>query len=98
VAAFQPTVPSHTSPVGHVRLCVTLVLDAATRLRGASRVMGRIMAVFPLPWATPSWFTGRLWRLRLGDDKLTRPKEPADDWVWIVEHTVQRGPEKCWVI
>jgi hypothetical protein len=57
-----------------------------------------IMAVFHLPLATPSWFTGRLWLLRLGYYKLTRPKEQADDWVWIVDHTVQLGPEKCLVI
>ena len=79
-------------------LFVTLVLDAATSLRGASRVMVLIMAVFHLPLATPSWFTGRLWLLRLGYYKLTRPKEQADDWVWIVDHTVQLGPEKCLVI
>jgi hypothetical protein len=27
-----------------------------------------------------------------------RPKEQADDWVWIVDHTVQIGDEKCLVI
>ncbi len=57
-----------------------------------------IMAVFHLPLATPSWCTGRLWLLRLGYYKLTRPKEQADDWVWMVDHTVQLGPEKCLVI
>ena len=98
VAAFQHTVPSHTYTVGHVMLFVPLVLDAATSVRGASRVMVLIMAVFHLPLATPSWFTGRLWLLRLGYYKLTRPKEQADDWVWSVDHTVQLGPEKCLVI
>jgi hypothetical protein len=24
-----------------------------------------------------------------------RPKEQADDWVWIIDHTVQLGEEKC---
>jgi len=27
-----------------------------------------------------------------------QPKEHADDWAWIVDHTVQMGPEKCLVI
>ncbi len=27
-----------------------------------------------------------------------RPKEPADDWVWIIDHTVQLGVEKCLLI
>jgi hypothetical protein len=56
------------------------------------------MAGVPLPLATPSWWTGRRWRLRVGAEKLTRPQEPADDWGWLVEHTVPRGPEQCWGI
>jgi hypothetical protein len=36
--------------------------------------------------------------LRLGYYELTRPKEQADDWVWIADHTVQIGAEKCFVI
>jgi hypothetical protein len=34
----------------------------------------------------------------LGYYKLTRPKDQADDWVWIADHTVQMGNEKCLVI
>lgn len=30
--------------------------------------------------------------------KLNRPKELAFDWVWIVDHTIQLGEEKCLVI
>jgi hypothetical protein len=39
-----------------------------------------------------------LWLLRLGVYKLTRPKPHADDWVWIADHTVQTGQEKCLLI
>src|SRR6266436_10426211 len=81
VAAFQHTVPSHTYTVGHVMLFVTLVLEAATSLRGASRVMVLIMAVFHLPLATPSWFTGRLWLLRLGYPKIWQRTTPVKVWV-----------------
>jgi hypothetical protein len=48
--------------------------------------------------AAPSWYTGRLWRLRVGYYKLSRLKEQAADWVWIVDQTVQMGTEKCFVI
>jgi hypothetical protein len=47
---------------------------------------------------SPTWFTGRLWLLRLGYYKLMRIKEKASDWVWIIDHTVQIGQEKCLVI
>lgn len=56
------------------------------------------LSVLQLPYATPSWSSGRLWLLRLGYYKLSRPKAQADDWVWIVDHTVQIGQEKCLVI
>ena len=36
--------------------------------------------------------------MRIGLYKLTRPKTVADDWVWIVDHTVQIGVEKCLVV
>jgi hypothetical protein len=42
--------------------------------------------------------SGRLWLMRLGLYELLRPKEAADDWVWIMDHTVQLGPWKCLVI
>jgi hypothetical protein len=60
--------------------------------------MALVMAFFRLPLLAPSWWAGRLWVLRLGYYKLTRPKEQAADWVWIVAHTVQIGVEKCVVI
>jgi hypothetical protein len=79
-------------------LFVSLVLTAATSLRGAGRVMEVSASVLGLALACPSWSAGRLWLLRLGYYKLTRPKEPAEDWVWIIDHTVQVGQEKCLVI
>ncbi len=51
-----------------------------------------------IDYSTPSWYSGRIWLLRLGYYKLTRQKEKADDWIWIVDHSVQSGNEKCMVI
>lgn len=47
---------------------------------------------------SPVWQTARLWLLRLGYYKLQRPKEKADDWVWLGDHTIQLGSEKCLVL
>jgi len=95
---FHHVVPSHTYSVGHRRWLVSLVLSAATSLRGASRVLALSRSLLHLPWAVPSWCTGRLWLLRLGYDTLTRPKQQAADWVGIVDHTRQLGAEKSLVI
>lgn len=46
----------------------------------------------------PHWTTGRLWLQRLGHAKLTQPLPQADDWAWLIDHSVQIGQEKCLVI
>jgi hypothetical protein len=48
--------------------------------------------------AGPTPQGGRLWLLRIGLFELQRPKEQADDWVWIVDHTVQLGTVKVLLI
>ncbi len=48
--------------------------------------------------SSPAWSTGRLWLLRIGLAALVGPKIIADDWVWMVNHSVQIGPRKCLVI
>lgn len=88
----------HQYSVGHVLLFTSWVLSDAASLRCASRVMETMVSSLELSLPCPVWSTGRLWLLRLGYYKLTRPKEPADDWVWIADHTVQLGQEKCLVI
>ena len=42
--------------------------------------------------------TGRGWLLRLGLFQLQRPKDCADDWVWLLDHVVQNGTLKCLMI
>jgi hypothetical protein len=39
-----------------------------------------------------------MWMLRLGLYELTRSRRKADDWVWILDHTVQLGPHKALAI
>jgi hypothetical protein len=79
-------------------LFMSLVLSAAVSLRGASRVVELLGLVLELPEAAPAWYTGRLWLLRLGYYKLIRPKDQATDWVWIIDHTIQLGVQKCLMI
>ena len=76
-----------------------LILSGALSLRAASRVFSIILPYFNLELSsTPSWYTGRLWLMRLGYYKLHRAKVKSNDWVWIIDHSVQIGKEKCLVI
>lgn len=74
------------------------MLAARISLRGAERVCGLVAEFFGVAWETPHHTTVRTWLLRIGLYQLTRPKPQADDWVWLVDHTVQIGPEKCLIV
>ena len=93
-------IPSHHKySIGHMMLYISLVLSAAISLRGASRAIEIFMSFLkPRSGVAPSWYSGRLWLLRLGYYKLMQAKEKAEDWVWIMDHTVQLGAEKCLLI
>ncbi len=95
---FSVLVPYHSYSLGHIELYLKLVLFAMAPLRCASRAMGVFFEIMKLDVGVPSWSSGRLWLLRLGYFKLTRPKEQASDWVWIIDHTIQLGSEKGFVI
>ncbi len=98
LAAFQQRPSRQQFSLGQISLYISLVLSAAASLRCASRVLELWGGLLELPEAAPSWYTGRLWLLRVGYYKLTRPKEQAPDWVWIVDKTVQVGTGKLFVL
>jgi len=88
---------SHGYGVATICLFTRLVMTGVS-LRGAERVMTLISEVFGLNIDIPDWTTGRLWLMRLGHAMLTMPLPHADDWAWLVDHSVQIGQEKCLVI
>jgi hypothetical protein len=99
VVLSGPTALAVRSPhqhysVGHLALFLELVLSAGASLRGASQTLSVVFAFFQLEVPVPTWQTGRLWLLRVGYYKLTRPKDRAEDWVWVLDHTVQVGNDK----
>jgi hypothetical protein len=97
-ALFAQAPHRHTYSIGHIWLFIHLVLSAVTSLRSSSRILEMVLPFFGYTVACPSWYAGRFWLLRLGYYKLMRAKAQADDWVWIIDHTVQLGKEKCLLI
>lgn len=91
-------VRQHQYSVPQVLVVVALVVSTATSLRSAGRALAVIQECAGVVPESPSWSSTRLWLLRVGYYKLTRPKEQAEDWVWIVDHVVQIGQEKCLLI
>jgi hypothetical protein len=94
----DPPIRGHGYSQLIVHLYLQLVLTAGVSLRGASRVIEAVSEALGLALPVPHWTTGRLWLLRLGHAVRTAKLEQADDWAWLVDHSVQIGREKCLVI
>lgn len=78
---------------------IDLVLSGPVSQRAAASVLR--LFVEHLGWngqRLPCANSGRLWIIRVGLYALTSPKPEADDWLWMMDHTVQLGPWKCLVI
>lgn len=95
---FQSIARWHTYSLGHMHLMLSLVLSAAASIRGTSKAAKIMFESFGIKQPVPSWYSVRVWLLRLGYYKLTRKKEHAKDWIWIIDHTIQCGREKCLAI
>jgi hypothetical protein len=78
-------------------LFLRLLLQGVS-LRGVPRVLAVLAEALGWSLPIPHWTTGRLWLLRLGHALLTAPLEKAEDWAWLIDHSVQIGQEKCLVI
>jgi hypothetical protein len=74
------------------------LVQLGVSLRAASRVIDFLAGSFGLPFSAPDWTTGRMWLLRFGLAQLNAPKDQADDWAWLIDHSVQIGKQKVLAI
>jgi hypothetical protein len=87
------TAAHHHYSLETMRIGLDWVCQANTSFRAAAKCF--------LAWAEvqpPSFWTIRLWVLRLGLYELRRPKERAADWVFIVDATIAVGQHKAVVV
>lgn len=97
-ADLEVHVPRQQFPLGVIASSLGLVLRAGTRLRRVSTDLALNFRWWDVGARAASYHSVRLWLLRLGLYKLNRPKQQADDWMWIVDHTLQMGDRKCLII
>ncbi len=96
--AFLQRPFGHHYRLGVISLFVEMVLGAAVSLRGAASAIRLVSRWLPGPVATPTAAAGEYWLLRLGLYALTRKKQKADDWAWLMDHTIQLGPWKVFLV
>jgi hypothetical protein len=95
-----------SAPPGHrhsglvIRLCLVWYLDAHVSLRGVGQILLSLIHLLGglLPLSLPYHQTVRSWMLRCGLFLLRRVVPPRDDWVWILDHTIRIGQQKCLLI
>lgn len=95
---FTTKIPRHQFPLGVVAGSLALVLLAATHLKRVAEVLTLNWSWWADGGSVGTYYSVRLWLLRLGLYQLNRPKEQAGDWMWILDHTMQLGERKCLII
>jgi hypothetical protein len=95
---LEVRIARHQFPLGVVAGSLALVLRTGTRLQRVAAVLAMHWSWCSLDVRVASYYSVRLWLLRLGLYQLNRPKTHADDWMWIVDHTMQLGERKCLII
>jgi hypothetical protein len=81
-----------------VSLFVDLFLQTSASLRGAASAFAVFVRHFPVDLPVPSFSTIRAWVLRLGCYALVRPLPQDAPWLWIIDHTIQIGSQKLFLI
>jgi len=96
---LQVPVARHQFSLGVIAKSLALKLHGGLRLK-------QVPDVLKMHWQwsglgdvqSASYYSIRLWLMRLGLHQLLRPKEQADDWMWIIDHTIQLGDRKCLLV
>jgi hypothetical protein len=84
--------------VSAILIMLQMVLNGAISFRAGSAIVGLLQSFLPQFDSVPAPNTAQWWLLRVGLHELQRPKEKANDWIILFDHTVQLGRYKCLLI
>jgi hypothetical protein len=87
-----------STPVGIIEVCHRLVVQAGVSLRAVPRVLSIFCGLPDAATSLPEATSVRWWLQRLGLFALCEALEVADDWVYLIDHSVQIGTVKVCVI
>lgn len=77
-------------------LAVGQIISSLSSFRGVQKTFKLFDSIFNLP--TPAYTSIRNWVLKLGLYELQRNREFREDWIVIIDTTVELGQAKCLVI
>jgi len=84
-------------PVAIILLCVHLIIKAASPLRTAANSLEITFEFLPelKDYKAPSCTTIKRWLQKVGYYKLTQPKAISNDWMILIDASIQMGEKKC---
>jgi hypothetical protein len=80
-----------------ILISIKCFLGSSAGFRGLSSVF-QILSEWISSFITPAYTTIRQWLLKIGLYKLQCPKYSPSGWFFIVDTSIQMGPQKCVVV
>ena len=96
-----PLVPpsGHQYPASSIQIAVQSQVEGLVSLRGTEKVFELFSPFLPsIMQEAPDHSTVQRWTQRLGLFLLNQPVPRRDDWVFVLDHFLERGTTKCLVI
>lgn len=94
--AVEVRAKGHHYPVFIIQIAIQLLIQGLNSLRGVEQTF-EILGQF-WQWPIPDFTSVRQWGLRLGLYELNRQKEYRQDWIFIMDMTLEIGTGKCLAI
>jgi len=73
-------------------------LQTSASFRAIGKLVVILQIQFHLLTESPTHTTVANWVYKIGYYELTRPKEQADDWIVLLDHSIQLGQDKLFVV
>ncbi len=93
-----PKPRAHSFGTVVIQMLLTITINGAVKFRTLEKDNKTREGISGVEGQAPSHVTMRNWTLKLGYYELTRKKEKADDWIILLDHSIQFGREKIFVV
>ena len=89
----------HHYPVSSMQVAIRAQVEGLASLRGTEKIFELFSPFLPEPMQrVPDHSTVQTWTQRLGLFLLNQPIARRNDWIFVLDHFLERGVTKCFVI
>ncbi len=95
-AVPEERLPTYSFPIWQQLLAIQIYMTCSCGFRGTARMFELMQPFFDVKPMSYSSIRG--WVLRLGYGLLHQPVQRRDDWVYIMDFSIQLGRERCLLV